>query len=196
VAVELPVLLVKNAAAWRSWLSDHHSDSAGVWLVLAKKGFTEPTSMNYDEALDEAICFGWIDGQIRRRDEATYDTRFTPRRAKSMWSKNNVVRVERLQGEGRMREPGLAAVEAAMADGRWEAAYAGSATIEVPDDLKAALAAHPLAAAAFAKLSSQNRYAMIFRVGNLKTEKARSRRIEQYVEMLNKGETIYPQKPG
>jgi uncharacterized protein YdeI (YjbR/CyaY-like superfamily) len=165
-----------------------------VWLSLAKKGKTEPTSLTYDEALEEALCHGWIDGQVRRGDERTYRQRFTPRRTRSAWSKRNVALVERLTGEGRMRPAGTAAVERAKADGRWEAAYAGQATIEVPADLAAALNAQPAAKAMFEKLSSQNRYAVLLRIEQAKRADTRARRIEQFTAMLTRGETLHPQK--
>jgi uncharacterized protein YdeI (YjbR/CyaY-like superfamily) len=186
-------LLVPDAAAWRGWLEAHHDDAAGVWLTLAKKGTTEPTTLSYDQALDEALCFGWIDGQVRRLDERTFRQRFTPRRARSGWSRRNVGLVERLVAEGRMHAAGNAEVERARADGRWAAAYAGPATIEVPDDLAAALAAEPRARATFERLTSQNRYSVLFRVSTAKRADTRARRIEQLVAMLARGETIHPQ---
>jgi uncharacterized protein YdeI (YjbR/CyaY-like superfamily) len=189
-------LTVADAAAWREWLSHHHDDSAGVWLVLAKKGTTEPTRLRYDDALEEALCHGWIDGQVQRRDDATYVQRFTPRRARSMWSKRNVGIIGRLTSEGRMHLAGLAEVERAKSDGRWAAAYAGPASIEVPDDLAAALAAQPRAQAMFDILTKQNRYAVLLRVTTAKRADTRRRRIEQYVDMLARGQTPYPQKRG
>ena len=162
-------------------------------LVLAKKGTTSPTSLSYDEALEEAICFGWIDGQVRRRDERTYLQRFTPRRARSRWSKRNTALAERLTGEGRMAAPGLAEVERAKADGRWEAAYAGPATARVPDDLTAALAADPEAKAMFERLTSQNRYAILHRIEAVKRPETRARKIAEFAAMLARGETVYPQ---
>jgi uncharacterized protein YdeI (YjbR/CyaY-like superfamily) len=191
---ELPELTVADAADWRKWLSGHHQDPSGVWLILAKKGTTEPTSLSYDEALEEALCHGWIDGQVRRRDERTYRQRFTPRRARSNWSKRNVGAVERLTAEGRMHPAGDAAVAAAKADGRWEIAYSGQATMEVPADLTAALAGEPAAKATFATLTRQNRYAVLYRIEATKRPATRARRIEQYVEMLARGETIHPQR--
>ena len=162
-------------------------------LVLAKKGMTSPTSLTYDEALEEAICFGWIDGQVRRRDERTYSQRFTPRRARSRWSKRNTTLAERLIDEGRMQAPGLAEVERAKADGRWEAAYAGPATARVPDDLSAALAAEPMAQAMFTELTSQNRYAILHRIDAVKRPETRARKIAEFVAMLARGETVHPQ---
>jgi uncharacterized protein YdeI (YjbR/CyaY-like superfamily) len=194
MAEELPELLVPDVQAWRSWLAEHHEQEHGVRLVLAKKGTTEPTSLRYEEALQEALCQGWIDGQVNRRDEATMYQRFTPRRSRSVWSKNNVERIARLSEQGRMQPAGVAAVESAKADGRWEAAYSGPATITVPEDLAAALRLDPAAAATFGKLTSQNRYAILLRVGQAKRADTRARRITQYVEMLARGEAIYPQK--
>jgi uncharacterized protein YdeI (YjbR/CyaY-like superfamily) len=162
--------------------------------VLAKKGTSTPTSLSYAEALDHALCHGWIDGQLKRRDEATFRQRFTPRRARSAWSKRNVAIVERLNAEGRMREAGLAAIQAAQADGRWDAAYAGQAKIEVPDDLAAALRAEPRAKAMFEILTSQNRYAVLLRIDSAKRSDTRARRIERFVAMLARGETVYPQR--
>ena len=194
MAVELPELIVSDAAAWRQWLAENHEQPTGVWLVLAKKGTTEPTSLSYDEALDEALCHGWIDGQVKRRDERTYKQRFTARRARSKWSKRNVSIVARLLSDGRMHPAGLAAVDEAKADGRWETAYSGQASIEVPDDLTAALDADPRARAMFEILTSQNRYAILYRIDAAKRPATRARRIGQYVEMLARGETLHPQR--
>jgi uncharacterized protein YdeI (YjbR/CyaY-like superfamily) len=194
VAAELPELTVPDAAAWRVWLDAHHDDSAGVSLVLAKKGVTEPTSLTYDQALEEALCFGWIDGQVRRRDETTYRQRFTRRRSRSSWSKRNVGLADRLIAMGRMHPAGVAEVERARADGRWQAAYAGPAGIEAPPDLAAALAAEPKAHAMFEILSSQNRYAVLYRIETARRPETRRRRIEQFVAMLARGEIIHPQK--
>ena len=190
-----PELLVRNAGAWRRWLEKNHdSENGGVFVVLAKKGTTSPTSLTYDQALEEALCFGWIDGQVRRRDEATYMQRFTPRRARSPWSKINVGHATRLISEGRMHPAGMAAVSAAQADGRWDAAYAGAATAVVPDDLAAALAGRPDAAAMFSRLTSQNRYAILYRLGQTKRADTRARKLASFVEMLERGETVYPQR--
>jgi uncharacterized protein YdeI (YjbR/CyaY-like superfamily) len=194
VEAELDELILPDAAAWRAWLDAHHGEQGGVWLVLAKKGTTDPTTLTYDGALEEALCFGWIDGQGRRRDDATSLQRFTPRRSRSSWSKRNVGIAERLIDEGRMHPAGLAEVERAKSDGRWEAAYAGPATIDVPPELAAALAAEPKARAMFEILTSQNRYAVLYRITTAKRAETRTRRIEQFVAMLARGETPYPQK--
>jgi uncharacterized protein YdeI (YjbR/CyaY-like superfamily) len=187
-------LIVIDAAAWVAWLANNHEHSPGVWLGLAKKGITEPTRLTYDQALEGALCHGWIDGQVRRLDERVYRQRFTPRRPRSAWSKRNVGIVERLTGEGRMRPAGIAAVEQAQRDGRWEQAYAGQASIKVPADLKAALDAQPVARAMWEVLTSQNRYAVLYRIDNAKRADTRSRRIEQFVAMLARGEAPHPQR--
>lgn len=195
MAAELPELTVIDAGAWRAWLVEHHDDSSGVWLVLAKRGTTHPTSLTYAQALEEALCHGWIDGQAARGDDAIYRQRFTPRRSRSAWSKRNVANAERLLISGRMHPAGIAEMERAKADGRWAAAYAGPATMEVPADLAAALAAEPGALAMFETLSSQNRYSLLYRLQTIKRADTRARRVHQYVEMLARGETIYPQRP-
>jgi uncharacterized protein YdeI (YjbR/CyaY-like superfamily) len=193
VASDPAPLVVADADAWRRWLDEHHAQSTGVWLLLSKQGTTHPTSLTYDEALEEALRYGWIDGQLRRADDTAYSRRFTPRRGRSAWSKRNVAIIERLIGEGRMHPAGLAEVERAQADGRWDAAYAGSKTIEVPADFAAALRADPQAQATFEKLSNQNRYSVLYRIQTAKRPETRSRRIGQFVEMLARGETIHPQ---
>jgi uncharacterized protein YdeI (YjbR/CyaY-like superfamily) len=187
-------LIVRNATAWRRWLDRYHASSTGVRLVLAKQGVTMPTSLNRTEALELALAYGWIDGQTGKRDKSTWTVRFTPRRPRSQWSKRNVGIVERLMSAGQMHPAGLAEVERAKADGRWAAAYDGSAKIVVPDDLASALAANQKAAAMFEGLSSQNRYAVLYRVTTAKRPETRRRRIEQFVEMLARGETFHPQR--
>lgn len=192
--IDNPELIVPDATAWRAWLDEHESASDAVWLVLAKKGKDAPTTLNYADALEEALCSGWIDGQARRRDDATTTQRFSPRRARSPWSARNVGIVERLTAEGRMRPRGLEEVEKAKADGRWDAAYEGPRNIQVPDELAEALAASPRATAMFEILTSQNRFAILHRITNLKTPEARTRNVAKFVAMLERGETIYPQK--
>ena len=188
------VLTVADADAWRAWLDEHHGEPTGVWLTLAKAGTTTPTSLKYAQAVDEALCYGWIDGQARRGDDATYGQRFTPRRARSRWSQRNIGIIERLTAEGRMHPAGVAEVERAKADGRWAAAYAGPASTEVPADLAAAVAAEPRAQAMFDILTSQNRFGIVYRVNDAKRPETRARRIDQFVAMLARGETLYPQK--
>ena len=189
-----PELTVADARAFRAWLARNHADPTGVWLVLAKKGTAEPTSLIYAEALEEALCHGWIDGQTRRRDDATYMQRFTPRRLRSRWSKRNVAIAERLIAAGRMRPAGLAEVERAKGDGRWEDAYAGQLQMEVPADLAAALDGDASGKAMFETLTCQNRYAVIYRIESLRRADPRARRIEESVAMLALGETIHPQR--
>jgi uncharacterized protein YdeI (YjbR/CyaY-like superfamily) len=194
MAPEPQSLVVADAAAWWSWLDGNHAQSPGVWLVLSKNGTTDPTNLTYDEALDGALSYGWIDGQTRALDDRTYARRFTPRGVRSTWSKRNVAIVERLTGEGRMHAAGAAEVERAKADGRWQKAYEGSRSIEVPADFAAALHARPEAQAMFEILTRQNRFAVLYRVDAAKRSETRARRIDTFVEMLANGETIYPQK--
>ncbi|BBE21546.1 hypothetical protein MN0502_04290 [Arthrobacter sp. MN05-02] len=189
---ELPELLLPDALAWRGWLEANHESSPGVWLIEHKKG-GDTTLLTYAQALDEALCYGWIDGQARSRDGGSYFQRFTPRGPRSIWSVRNRTHVDRLRAEGRMREAGERAVAAAQADGRWERAYAGPATAEVPPELMAAIEADDAALATFRTLSSQNRYALIFRLTQLRTDAAKERNIAKFVAMLSRGETFYPQ---
>ena len=195
MADDLPELIVRDAAAWRTWLAEHHADPVGVWLVLAKKGTEKPTSLTYDQALEEALCHGWIDGQAGRRDEATYRQRFTPRRRRSAWSKRNTGIAERLIAEDRMRPAGHAEVERAKADGRWEAAYApmrDTTAAAIPHDLRAAIEANTRAQRTFRGLSKQNLFALAFRTNAMKTPAGRARKILELVAMLARGETIVP----
>lgn len=194
MAEDNPELIVRDAKAWHRWLKANHAKETHAWLVLARKGVTDPTSLTRAEALESALIFGWIDGQARSRDEYTFLQRFTPRRSRSPWSIVNVNFANQLIADGKMQPAGLAEVERAKADGRWDAAYAGPATIQVPDDLAAALAASPKATAMFAILTSQNRFAILLRTTSAKRADTRERRIVKFVEMLERGETIYPQK--
>jgi uncharacterized protein YdeI (YjbR/CyaY-like superfamily) len=194
VTIDREELVLADVKAWRAWLHEHHSRSAGIWLVLAKKGTVKPTSLTYAHALEEALCYGWIDGQARRGDDFTYSQGFTRRRRRSPWSKRNTGIAERLVLEGRMHKSGIAEMERAKSDGRWEAAYAGPAEIEVPPDLAAALSATPKALAMFDTLNSQNRYAVLYRIATAKRVDTRARRVGQFVAMLARGETVYPQK--
>ena len=186
----LPVLHAADQAAWRDWLVEH-AQERGVWLVLAKKG-SGVAGPTYAEAVDEALCSGWVDGKALRRDAQTYLQRFTPRRPRSAWSEVNVGKVARLAADGRMRPDGLAAVEAARADGRWERAYAPPSTMPVPDDLQAALDADPAAAAGFAALDSRNRYSVLHRLQAARRPETRAQRLETYVAVLARGERLYP----
>jgi uncharacterized protein YdeI (YjbR/CyaY-like superfamily) len=187
------LLTVPDRAAWRAWLDAHEESSDGVWLVLAKKGTTDPTSLTYAEALDEALCSGWIDGQTASIDERVFRRRFTPRRRASLWSERNIGLVATLTAEGRMRPAGLREVERAQADGRWDRAYAGQASAAEPEDLLAALAASPAAGATFATLTRVNRYAVIHRVTTAPNATVRANRLAKLVAMLERGETPHPQ---
>ncbi|SEA97703.1 YdeI/OmpD-associated family protein [Leifsonia sp. 21MFCrub1.1] len=187
------LLVVADQAAWRAWLDENERSSDGVWLVLAKKGVTDPTCLTYQEALIESLCSGWIDGQRRSRDATTFVQRYTPRRRTSLWSERNIRLVEGLIAEGRMRAAGHAEIERAKADGRWERAYAGPASIQVPDDLATALAASPTAADTFAGLNGQNRYSVLHRIITAPSETSRANRLAKLVGMLERGETPYPQ---
>lgn len=191
MSVERPVLRLPDPDAWREWLEQNHDSNQGVQLALAKGG---ASGITYAQALDEALCFGWIDGRKQGLSDTEWLQTFTPRRPRSIWSKRNREHVERLEREGRMTDAGRAEIERAKADGRWDAAYAGSRDIEVPPDLAEALAASPRASAMFATLTSQNRFAILFRIGNVKRAETRARKIAEYVAMLERGETIYAQK--
>ncbi|MET3707185.1 YdeI/OmpD-associated family protein [Arthrobacter sp. UYEF6] len=193
MAIELEELLVADAAEWRQWLEANHNESPGVWLVLHKRG-GNTTELDYEAALQEALCFGWIDGQGKRRDDGSSFQRMTRRGPKSVWSARNVDYIGKLEAAGRMTAAGRAAVDAAKADGRWEAAYVGQATAEVPPDLAAAIAAVPEAQAMFDVLTSVNRYALIYRTNSVKQASTRERKIAGFVEMLARGEAPYPQK--
>jgi uncharacterized protein YdeI (YjbR/CyaY-like superfamily) len=190
-AQDYPELAFESAEAFEAWLRERHADEAGVWIRFAKKGSGIP-SVTYAEALDAALCYGWIDGQARSVDESWYLQKFTPRRARSIWSKRNRDKVAALIESGRMQPAGLAEIERAKADGRWDAAYDGPAAATVPDDLQAALDASPAAAEAFAGLNGQNRYAILHRVQTAVKPETRARRIAQFVDMLARGEKLYP----
>lgn len=187
---ELPILPFASSTAWEAWLRDEHAHAAGVWLKIAKKD-TGIATVTYAQALDVALCFGWIDGQKRGFDEHWFLQRFTPRTTRSRWSKINTEHVARLIAEGRMQPAGLAQVEAARADGRWAAAYASQANATAPPDLQAELDANPAAAAFFATLRGANRYAILYRVQDAKRPETRARRIERFVAMLARGETLH-----
>jgi uncharacterized protein YdeI (YjbR/CyaY-like superfamily) len=180
-----------SAAAWERWLKRHQADAAGVWLRMAKKS-SGIASVTHAEALEVALCYGWIDGQRKAEDDKHFLQRFTPRTPRSTWSKINRDKALRLIDEDRMQPAGLAEVERARTDGRWEAAYDAQSIATVPPDLQAALDANSKAAAFFAELDSRNRYAVLFRTQGAKKAETRARRIAQFVEMLAKGEKIHP----
>jgi uncharacterized protein YdeI (YjbR/CyaY-like superfamily) len=187
---ELPVLEFKSQADWGRWLDKNQSRIDGVWLKYAKKdsGFK---TVNHSEAIEAALCYGWIDSQAKGFDEKFYLVKFTPRRAKSVWSKINVERAAKLITEGKMKPAGLAQVEAAKADGRWERAYAGQATAETPEDFKIALAKNKQAAEFFESLTKANKYAFIWRLHHVKRAETRAANIEKYVQMLAKGQKFH-----
>lgn len=186
--------LFQNAKAFESWLKKNHATVDGLWLKIAKRNANEP-SVTYPEAVEIALCWGWIDGQKKGLDDQHYLQRFTPRRARSIWSKVNVEKVDALIKAGRMQAPGLAHIEAAKADGRWARAYDGARTSEVPEDLRTALEAQPRAQAFFATINAANRYAVLWRIQTAVKAETRARRIAQLVDMLARGETIHIFKP-
>jgi uncharacterized protein YdeI (YjbR/CyaY-like superfamily) len=190
-ARSLETLSFASVAEWEAWLRSHHDSAPGVWIRFARKG-SGVASVTYMEALQEALRFGWIDGQARGVDERWYEQRFTPRRARSIWSKRNRGFAVALIEAGRMEPAGLREVERARADGRWDAAYDAPSTAEVPEDLQAALDAAPAAAAFFATLNSQNRYAILHRIQTARRPETRARRIATFVAMLGRGETLHP----
>ena len=194
VKAEITPTLFKNAKAFEAWLKKHHATSDGLWLQIAKKGADEP-SVTYPEAVEIALCWGWIDGQKKGLDDQHFLQRFTPRRARSIWSKINVDKVAALIEAGRMQPPGHAQVEAAKADGRWAQAYDGAKTSSMPEDLQAALDASPKAKAFFATVNASNRYAVLWRVQTAVKPETRAKRIAQLVDMLARGEVVHIFKP-
>jgi uncharacterized protein YdeI (YjbR/CyaY-like superfamily) len=186
---ELPILQFGSQAEWSQWLERHHESSQGAWLKLAKKA-SGITTVTHAEALEEALCYGWIDGQSASLDESFYLIRFTPRRPRSKWSQLNREKVERLMKEGRMKPAGLAQVEAAEGDGRWEAAYPPASAAAVPEDLQRALDQNPKAKAFFETLKGAKRYAIIYRLHDAKRPETRARRVSEYVAMLADRRTL------
>jgi uncharacterized protein YdeI (YjbR/CyaY-like superfamily) len=182
-ASDYPIILFADRDAFREWLGEHHASQPGLWLRIAKAA-SPLRSVTYAEALDLALCFGWIDGQKRSYDAQSFLQKFTPRQTRSSWSKQNCERAERLAAEGKMHAAGQAAVDAAKADGRWERAYDSAGTIAVPDDVRAALDAHPDARAFFETLKGANRYAILYRIQTAVKPETRARRIAEFVAML------------
>lgn len=187
----LPALPFESAEAWEDWLRQHYGRSSGVWLKLAKKA-SGARSVTYEEALETALCYGWIDGQKRRSNDTFWLQRFVPRRERSVWSKRNREKAAELIAAGRMQPAGLRQVALAKNDGRWEAAYDAQGTASVPEDFRRELDRHPAAAAFFATLSSRNRYAILFRIQTAKRAETRARRIRHFIDMLNERRTLYP----
>ena len=188
---DLPIILFPSAADLEAWLEAEHDRSEGIWLKIAKKD-SGIDSVSYAEAVELGLCFGWIDGQARRFDDRHYLQRYTPRRPRSKWSRLNRERVEALAAAGRMRPSGIAAVEAAKGDGRWDAAYAPPSTAEVPPDLERELKRDRAARESFEALDRANRYAIIYRLNDAKRPETRARRLKKFVEMLRRGERIHP----
>jgi uncharacterized protein YdeI (YjbR/CyaY-like superfamily) len=185
-----PILRLASPEEWEAWLDSEHASSDGVWLKFAKKG-SGVTTVVYAEALDVALCFGWIDSQVTTLDERFYLQKFTPRRSRSKWSKINVEKIEALTKAGRMRPAGLEQVELAKADGRWDAAYSSPANMTEPPDLKKALKASPKAAEFWATLNKSNRYAVIYQLEDAKKPETRERRLAKFIGMLERGEKLY-----
>ena len=190
-STDLPILPFASQKKWADWLAKQHDKSTGVWLKLAKKD-SAIASVTYQEALDVALCYGWIDGQKGSFDDKYWLQKFTPRGPKSIWSKINTEKAERLIASGEMKPAGLEAIEAAKQDGRWDAAYASQKNMSMPDDFQAALDKNKKALAFFMTLNSVNRYAILFRIQTAKKAETRARRIQQFVEMLEKNEKLYP----
>jgi uncharacterized protein YdeI (YjbR/CyaY-like superfamily) len=189
-AQELPVRRFASRAAWEKWLAANHERSPGLWIEFAKKG-SGLASVTYAEAVEVALCHGWIDSQAKPLDEKRYRQRFTPRRPRSRWSQRNRAAVERLLAEGRLAPAGRREMEAAKRDGRWAAAYASPRTVTVPPDLRARLARSPKARRAFEGLDGANRYAILYRLHDAKKAETRQRRLEQFVRMLEAGKRIH-----
>lgn len=185
-----PIIAFATAAEFRRWLVRHHADHPGVWIRIARKG-SGIRSVTYAEALDEALCLGWIDGQRKSCDETTYLQKFTRRGKRSIWSKINVGHVARLEQAGRMKPAGLAAVAAAKADGRWDAAYQSFSAVEIPEDFRAALAEEPVAAAFFETLNKTQRYAFLFRIATARKPETRRKRIADFVALLKREEKLH-----
>ncbi|HEY5087914.1 MAG TPA: YdeI/OmpD-associated family protein [Gemmatimonadaceae bacterium] len=189
--VEISIIPFAHHSAWSEWLDKHHATSPGIWIRVAKKASGIP-SVSHPEALDIALCYGWIDSQRKGYDAKTFIQKFTPRGVRSIWSTINRGKVLALIQSGQMKPAGIAEMERAQKDGRWDAAYEPQARIEVPPDLQAALDAKPRAAKFFATLKGQNRYAVLFRIHTAKRAETRARRIAEFVAMLGRHETIYP----
>ena len=186
---EIPVLFFKNQNQWHDWLDKHYTLTSGIWLKMAKKASGIP-SVTYDEALDEALCYGWIDGQLKSFDSEYYLQKFTPRRPKSMWSKRNIGKIAELTAAGKMRPSGIAEVDAAQKDGRWEQAYDSPSNMKMPDDFQAALDQNSKAKEVFSTLNKTTVYAFLWRIQTAKTPKTRQARIEKFIQMLNEDNTL------
>lgn len=189
-AIPGEIVRFATIADFEAWLGMHHKQNPGIWLMIAKKDSTVP-SVTYAEAIEVALCFGWIDGQKASHDDQHWLQRFTPRASRSRWSEINCKKAEELTTAGRMRPAGLSEVERAKADGRWDAAYKGQLTASIPEDLQRGLDHEPEAAVAFAELDARNRYSIIWRINDAKRQETRQRRIATYLDMLRRGERIH-----
>jgi len=187
----LSIVSFETQQDWERWLTEHHTDTVGIWLKIAKKETGIP-SVNYSEALDSALCYGWIDGQKASFDDQYWLQKFTPRRPKSIWSKVNCDKATALIAEGRMQPEGIRQVELAKADGRWESAYESQSKITIPDDFQSELDKNQKAKDFFSTLNSINRYAILFRIHSAKRPATRSARINKFIEMLSNNQKIYP----
>jgi uncharacterized protein YdeI (YjbR/CyaY-like superfamily) len=188
---DLPIISFGSQHEWEEWLAENHATSSGLWLKIAKKGSGIQT-VSHAEALDVALCYGWIDGQRDKLDADFFLQRFTPRTSRSRWSKINCGKATKLIEHGQMKGAGLREVERARADGRWDAAYEGQSTATVPDDLQRELELNDRARAFFSTLDSRNRYAILYRLQDARNPETRARRLKKFVEMLNEGQKIYP----
>jgi uncharacterized protein YdeI (YjbR/CyaY-like superfamily) len=189
-STDLPVILFEQKSDWEAWLDINHIESAGIWLRIAKKT-SGIQSISYDEALEVALCYGWIDGQKKTYDETSWLQKFTPRKAKSIWSKINKEKAQQLIEHGQMKPAGLKAVESAKQDGRWEAAYDSFGKAEIPDDFQSELDKNAKAKAFYATLNQQNKYAILFRIQTAKKAETRKKRIMQFIDMLEKNKKLY-----
>lgn len=190
VKIDLSVVHFEKAGVLNDWLEKNHMDSSGIWLRIFKKN-SGVLSLNYDQALDEALCFGWIDGQVKSYDDQSYIQKFTPRRARSMWSKRNIEHVKRLENEGRMRPSGMREAEAAKTDGRWGSSYDSPSNMTIPEDFLNELSKDPEAAEFFNKLNKANKYAIAWRLQTAKKPETRAKRMMAIIEMLSKGKKFH-----
>ena len=190
IRIELPVIHFESAADLNEWLDKNHKESSGIWLRIFKKN-SGVLSVNYDQALDEALCFGWIDGQVKTYDDQSYIQRFTPRRSGSIWSKRNIEHISRLKNEGRMRPAGMKEAEAAKADGRWDNSYDSPSNMTIPEDFMNELSKDQATAEFFNKLNKTNKYAIAWRLQTAKKPETRAKRMKAIIEMLSKGQKFH-----
>jgi len=190
VKIDLPVVHFEKAEILNDWLEKNHLESSGIWLRIFKKN-SGVLSVNYDQALDEALCFGWIDGQVKSYDEQSYIQKFTPRRTRSMWSKRNIEHIKRLENEGRMRPSGIKEAEAAKTDGRWDNSYDSPSNMTIPEDFLNELSKDPVTSGFFNNLNKTNKYAIAWRLQTAKKPETRAKRMKAIIEMLSKGKKFH-----